>query len=243
MPTGFIGSSSIRSGLSLEKYISGGPGARALVPTVVGNLTGRLIPQKGAKRSKDEYGADMLTLPFKVFRAANWMKLIPAKGSSLSDIPTMFLWDPQVDVTSDAVFADVNLIYKGLVDDNLPDPIIIDDTSQQAITIQNDTGAAADLLFRSPQSTYRYILRADPKGVPRFTKVTNSASRPITILRYSIHNDDNSTLPGGEDVTPFRQFLSPLLKEENVCMRSSQIGAYWECEDVVIKTLRSPFTV
>lgn len=236
---------SLASGLTLASTVTGGSGTTALVPRIAGSISGVLIPQAGAKFSKDEYNADVMTLKFRAVRTSGWISLIPARNSTLTDFTSMYLWDPQCDVSSESVFADVSLIYKGLMSASLPSAIVTNEKSLQTVTIQNDAGETADFAFYAPQSTYRYMVSGDPEGLPTYNTITNSSNRPIEIVRYYVHSNPDATLPkdSDSDYGNFVGYLSPLVVQYTVSTRSQQLGGYWQCEDVCIKTLVSPFSV
>ncbi len=235
------------SGLFLSSYATGKGGSNG--PAYIhSNLIGRLIPQAGAQPSKGEYGEDILAIPYKVARVAGWTSLIPPKNAALSDIPTMYYWDPRISGSTHGPVADLTLIFKGLLDDVLPDPIVENDETLGSVSVSTTDGGSLQYAFYAPRTIYRYMARADPKGVPRFTGVQNSESKPIRIYRSFITNvdhtqDDGNNANNGSDGSDIYQPLYASVEEICVSTRSVQCGAYYLCTDECQKTLVNPYSV
>lgn len=204
---------------------------------------------------KDDWGADTLerTVQGPASRMGTFLKSLK-QGSSFKDVNgnIYFLqsWQP----IDHKCFPGAHLIYKGLINDALPDPIPFTTNPEKVsilsasglhITVGGDEegnqriiiGGTRELKYVSTTTTWRYISRGEPKG-RKFLNVQGNVRQPTIIPRgsviYAEFEDGGSQRFAGSAPAALATALFPIHYVDVTGPNFFPIigTPYYECEEV-----------
>lgn len=158
-----------------------------------------IIPIPG----KDDWGADTLerTVQGPASRLPQFLKTLK-QGSSFKDVNNNPFFLQSWKAIEHKCFPGFQLLYKGLINDALPDPIpsTVNDEKVSVvtagglhITIGDEdegteriiVGGTRELKYVSTTTTWRYISRGEPKG-RKFLTVQGNVRQPMILPRGSV---------------------------------------------------------
>ena len=216
---------------------------------VAGNVANRLIPQDGARMGKDAFNMDTLSVPFKIFAGADWKKLLPARGDSISGFSNMVVWDPMLTCTVGKVWVEMEILLKGLMALNgvnnqyngfRLNPPPKDATGVASAQISGTDGSSVmDVTFYRPQTVYRYVTTSDEVEPPEV--VNDAAKRIPRIISYSVRGSTAEPTPSvgggvGDQVGQTVPFIGYNIDVRQRCddVVTEKVGNYFQNEATVV---------